>query len=569
VRCLSAGLGSLRSVTEASGQPAVLGRRLAGPVEELRSLWNRASPWISTRWAAGALFLVATAVYWIEAIGWPVERGRDAWDYLSYFLELPFGDPLFPALMVFRTPVTPIVLGVPFIVGGVALLEIVLGVLYAASIVAWSAVAHTCGRVPALITALALLLYPAYAALFHQASSDPVFACGFALWSLLAVRTVRRPSAWRFGAVGLGAAVLVLVRPPNIVLLAGVLLPLIARGRWRLRLAWAGAFLAGAAVLLGGWVLNNAVRYDDPTLVRGGSAFALFERLYRSGDIREENGPASRRLGEAIRRDILSRPPYRRLGLTVDEYLAVGSQYEFVNILQLSDRVFGWRSDYSVLGDAASEALSHGAAHGGPGRAGFLRRVARSFWRILKVRPIREESQRLPPVSTEPPPQPTAIVKGYVLPNSEALPPSTAPLTYGWFWCPSRWIERCTVKDPGLIWRDAGQQHRYRSLVRRITRWTHDLPPREGSVWVADRLTSLTLHFPREPFWLAIALVALVVRRPRRIASLVAVAVLGLLVLGIHAVSQGALAEYALPVYPAFIALTIAALFGARRRLQT
>jgi hypothetical protein len=552
-------------VSEGTGQPAVSGGRLAGSAERPRSFWDRCSPWISTRWAAGALFLVATAVYWIEAIGWPVEKGRDAWDYLSYFLELPFGDPLFPALMVFRTPVTPIVLGVPLVAGGVVLLEIVLGIMYALSIVAWSAAAHTCGRVPALLTAIALLLYPGYAGLFHEASSDPVFACGFALWALLVVRTVRSPSAWRFGFVGLGAAILVLVRPPNIVLLAAVLLPLVAHGRWRFRLVWAGAFLAGAAVLLGGWVVNNAVRYDDTTLVRGGSAFALFERLYRSGDIREENGSASRRLGEAIQRDILTRPAYRRLGVTVDDYLRAGSQYEFVSILQLSDRVFGWGSDYSVLGDAATEALSHGGEHGGSGRSGFVRRVGRSFWRLLKVRPIKEANEQLPPVASEPPPIPVWTVNGVDVPNPETLPPSEAPLTFGWFWCPSRFIERCTVKDPARVWADAGQQARYVSLARRVTGWTHDLPGRDGSTWVAERLKSIELRYPRAIFWLAVALIALLVRRPRRIAPLVAVAVFGLLVIGVHAVSQGALPEYALPIYPAFITLAIAALFGERR----
>jgi hypothetical protein len=343
----------------------------------------------------------------------------------------------------------------------------------------------------------------------------------------------------------------------------------IAKGRWRLRLAWAGAFLAGAAVLLGGWVVNNSIRYDDTTLVRGGQAFALFERLYRSGDIREENGPASRRLGAAIRRDILSRPAYRRLGLTVDHYLQAGSQYEFVNLLQLSDRVFGWGNDYAVLGDAAGEALSHGAEHGGVGRVGFLRRIGRSFWRLLKVRPITEASERLPPVSSEPPPRPTWIINGFVVPNPETLPPSTAPLTFGWFWCPSRWIERCTVKDPRLVWTDPGQQARYRSLTRRITRWTHDLPPRNGSARVARQLKRITATFPRAFFWIGVALVALALRRPRRALPVVAVAVLALLVLGIHAVSQGALPEYALPVYPAFIVLAIVALFGERRRPET
>ncbi len=549
-------------MTDAPASPAVSERRLRRPTARtLERAWTRASPWISTRWAAAGLFALATAAYWVQAIGWPLVRGRDAWDYLSYFLELPYGDPLFPALMVFRTPVTPVVLGVPLVVGGVTLLEIALGAMYALSIVAWSAAAHTCGRVPALLTAIALLAYPAYASLFHEASSDPVFACGFALWAWLVVVVVRRPSVVGFLAVGIGAALLVLTRPPNLVLVAGVALPVVAAGAWRRRLVWAAAFALGAGALLGGWVVNNDLRYHDATLVRGGSAFALFERLYRAGDIREENGPASRKLGEAIRTHILSRPPYRRLHLTVDEYLDAGNQYEFVNLLQLSDRVFGWGTGYSVLGKAASEALDHGEG----AQASFLHRITRGFWKLLLVRPVTTASVRLPPVETEPPPPATAVVHGHRLPNSQALPPSTAPLDWGWFWCSSDFIERCTVDDPALVWKNRGQQARYRSLVRRLTSWTHDLPPRDGSTWVAGHLASLDFRYPRAIFWLAAGLVALLVRRPRRIGPLVAVAIGGLLVLAVHAVSQGALPEYALPVYPAFVTLALAALFGPRR----
>ncbi len=103
--------------------------------------------------------------------------------------------------------------------------KIVLGLLYAASIVAWSATALTFGRVPALLSALLLLVYPAYATLYHQASSDAIFATGLAFWALGLARTLSRPSGWRFAALGAGIAILVLIRPANQVLLPIVLLP--------------------------------------------------------------------------------------------------------------------------------------------------------------------------------------------------------------------------------------------------------------------------------------------------------------------------------------------------------
>ena len=78
--------------------------------------------------------------------------------------------------------------GYPWHLGGSALLELVFGFLYAVTILAWSATALTFGRIPALFTAGLLLVYPAFATLYHQASSDAVFATGLALWALLLAR---------------------------------------------------------------------------------------------------------------------------------------------------------------------------------------------------------------------------------------------------------------------------------------------------------------------------------------------------------------------------------------------
>ena len=147
-------------------------------------------------------------------------KGRDTWDYLVYYLQFFDGDPPLSQVQLFRTPLTPLVVGLPMAIGGSALLEIVFGVLFAVGVVAWSATALVFGRVPALASAVLLLVYPAWATLYHQASSDAVFATGLALWALVLARTLRWPSTWGFVAIGLGIAILVLIRPANQVLLA-------------------------------------------------------------------------------------------------------------------------------------------------------------------------------------------------------------------------------------------------------------------------------------------------------------------------------------------------------------
>src|SRR4029079_15299419 len=128
---------------------------------------------------------------------------------------------------------TPIVVGLPMSIGGSAMLEIVFGVLFAVSVVAWGATALVFGRVPALASAVLLLVYPAWATVYHQASSDAVFATGLSLWARVLARPRRLPNT--AGSVGLGAgiATLVLIRPANQVLLPAVLVPLIAAAAWR------------------------------------------------------------------------------------------------------------------------------------------------------------------------------------------------------------------------------------------------------------------------------------------------------------------------------------------------
>ncbi len=90
-----------------------------------------------------------------------------------------------------RTPGTPLVAGA-LLEAGPLVAEIGAAVLYALSILAWCAVARRFGPAAAIATAAALLLYPGYVMLFHQLSSDAVFAAAFALVAWLLARALER-----------------------------------------------------------------------------------------------------------------------------------------------------------------------------------------------------------------------------------------------------------------------------------------------------------------------------------------------------------------------------------------
>ena len=512
---------------------------------------------VTTRRAAYGLFGVALVVFWLQGLGWPMAKGRDTWDYLLYYLQLFDSEPPLSQLQLFRAPLTPLAVGLPLDVGGSLLLEAVFGLFFAASVVAWSATALTFGRAPALATAALLLVYPAWATLYHQASSDAVFATGLAFSALVLARALRRPTTGRFVALGAGLAALVLIRPANQVLLPAVLVPLLAAAPRRRRLVWVGACFAAAALPLGGWAVHNAIRYDDLTVTRGGRAWVPFLRVFVADrTIAAENGPASRRLAELVRAEVLSEEPFRSLDVPVDAYLANGTNYETVRLIALSDRVLGRDSDYELLFDSALEAIRDDPAT-------YVRGVADVLWEFLMQRPLREGIGPRAQASPETP-APTFESDGVVLPNPQATI-LLEGVPYGFVWCASDYIDSCTLDDPSLVWDDPAAQRRYRELVSQVRAWDAELPSRSGQAWVTEILNRITPRFPRPPLWLAVGVVALLWRRPRGWRTIVVLWAAAAAVLGIHAASQGVAPEFSLPLYPLFIVTALGALAGERR----
>src|SRR5919201_231948 len=253
-----------------------------------------------------------------------------------------------------------------------------MSLLYAASIVAWFLAARTFGGKAALLTAVVLLLYPGYGILFHELSSDAVFAAGFAGWALLLVETTLSPTWRRFALVGLGAGVLVLIRPSNQVLLVLALLPLALRLPWRVRLASAAAFLLAAVGVIGALVLHNGVRYGDYVVVRGGNATLPFFRTFVTDKIvRPSNGPQSRELARAVQRELLPTEPYSSYGITLDDFFREASPRMQIDLVALSDRLKGWYTNDRWLREVGIEAVR---TH----QRTYARAVAGSVWGMLR-----------------------------------------------------------------------------------------------------------------------------------------------------------------------------------------
>jgi hypothetical protein len=407
-----------------------------------------------------------------------------------------------------------------------------------------------------LLVALALLVYPAYALMFHELSSEPVFAAAFALWGLLVTRAAREPSVSRFALVGLGVALLALVRPGNALLLAFVLFVFVVPGTWRRRARLATALVAAAVVPLAAWAVLNGVRFDDYALARGGNAVIPFYRAYITDKIvSPQNGPASRRLARAVRQHLVTRNPYRAYGVTVAEVFRSGSFRIHEDFYVLSDQVFGWDTNYSVLRKAGIEAVKK---HPGKYTSG----VAETIWQQLSKSYFRSPPA---PAGATPAAQPVVHVRGHALP----APSEGQPIPSG----QSVWISRpdnC-IRE---VWTSPTEHHfvfcrpsvkrRFERVVHRVNGLFAALPDRTGNAQLALRLNQASRWYPRLILWIVLGLAALLYRRPRDAGMLVAIALAALFVIVFNALGLFADPRFALPVAPAFVLFGAAALLGPR-----
>ena len=504
------------------------------------------------------LFVTALGVYSVRAVAWPLQSGRDLDEYLYAYIQLLDRHPVLPWSMLFRTPVTPVVTGGALDFLGGALAEPLMAVLFAGSVVAWAAAARYFGARVGLAVAVTLLVYPAYGIMFHELSSEPVFAGGFALWALLVTRAAAQPSVARFVLAGLGVALLALIRPGNVVLVVLALFPLTLAGRMRDRARWAAAFVVAAIIPLAGWSVVNGLRFDHYGLARGGNAVIPFYRAFITDRIvSPENGDASKRLAEAVQRHLLTREPYRSYGVTLDDVFERGSFRIHEDLYLVSDEVFGWDTDYSILRDAGVEAVRArpGAYASGVGKTIWLQ-LSESFFRDL---PTAESASTTPetialaqlPPPTEGEPIPGGQVVWISRPDNAIRQVWTSPTQY-WF----------SFADPRL-------RPRFEHVVKRRDELFAALPDRTGSTALALRLNQLSRWFPRPILWIAAGLIGIALRRPRGSATLLALGLAAFLVVALNALGLFADRHFVLPVAPAFVLLGLGGVLAARARYET
>lgn len=496
----------------------------------MRSSWRRITAFADTRAAAATCFVAALAVYGIEGIAWPLRAGRDASTYLEYYVDMWHAHPAYPFLMLFRTPLAPLLFGLTLQAGGPLLAEAAMAFAFATSVLCFALVARRIGNAAAVVAAVALLVFPAYGALFHQVSSDPVFALTFALWALALTRAVESQGPRAFVLAAIALVAMILARPGSQVLVISAIVPLALHGVWRRRLVLTAAYLGTTIALLLGWASYNGLRYGDFTVARGSAVGTPFYRTFVMEKIvRPENGPASRELANAVRTDLLRRSPYKQHHVTVSQFFSVEDDNMWDDLVVLSDRHFGWNSNYSILRRTATEAIEKHPAL-------YTHDVASGMWGEL-TSAYRWDASHVPTPAR-------ALADA---------PMSSIANIGGNRW----WLSSTPSGRPPSQFRIARQ---YRETFRLI----HDLPDRSGSATFASALNDISKIYPRMIVWILVGLAAAAVRRPRALILPLAFVGGALVVVLVTLLGYPSVAEYNLPFDPIYILFGAGALLAPR-----
>ena len=519
---------------------------------------------VGTRRGGAEIFALALVVFGVRSIALPVIPGRDFETYLRYYVQMWDWHSVEPMSMLYRTPLAPLVIGGTLdLVGGWGL-EILMALLFAASIVAWTRTSLVFGPRPALVTAAALLAYPGYGILFHTPASEPVIAAAFAAWALAVARAWVAPSFGRFAVVGAATAATALARPAFQVLVLVAALPLILHLPWRKRLVCAATCASVVLGVLGSWTILNGIRYDDYTVARGADAFLPFYRAFTTDHIvYPDNGPASRELADAVKRELLPEEPYQSYGITLDEFFSRGGPREFEDVVGITDRLWGWNSDYAQMRAVGVEAVE---AHPLRYASGVGKTILGELWKPLFVALPNDGGGGQNDSSTSNDGSQPETPSGLPVPSDDELIPaahqgffSTTPDGH----IQEKWT---SPVDHSRVFATAEMQQRYDKLAGDALALLADVPPYQGSAWLTLQYSRSSKLFPPPLLWLVAGLVGLLVRRPLRSGLALTLAGAALLVVGSQALAIYTIVEFAVPVAPALIVFGAVGLLGVTDR---
>lgn len=306
------------------------------------------------------VFASSVAVFCIYYQLWAVHAGRDFETYISYFVQMWPDKPVDHLLMLYRTPGAPLFFGVLHKIGGVNLVAVGLCLLYGVgNTLFYDVIRRSWNRVEAIVWLCIIFLLSLYNWTYHTVASESLYCFSIMLlsWGLFKAFEGQTLKRWIF--VGIAVVIAVMIRPGSLVLIVLCASPLAAPlDTLKKKMQYSLIMVVTISIPLFIYSSINYVRYGDFVVTRGSNTLIpAFRCFLLDHSMKESNGPASEKLALLISENILPTQMYQKYNVDIDLFFASGDPCMFYDLVNVSDRVYGWDSNYAVIKDAAMEAV--------------------------------------------------------------------------------------------------------------------------------------------------------------------------------------------------------------------
>jgi hypothetical protein len=324
-------------------------------------------------WILGITAILFIVLAWVKGVAFSADGN---W-FLFNYLQLNDANPVYYAMLLYWAPLSSLVYGLTFDLGGLPLLTLLQGGLALSSACALFLLARPWGRRFAWTVVVFWWFYWQLQLYYHLIGGDAMMVCLVPLW-LYALRLAVQHQKWEFWlAVGILVGLHALTRAGNLLMLASFVGILFVGKSPRLCTKHFAVAGLGLILVLLPHILNMGLRYDYWGLSRGSNTLWWAAVYIPHSIVEVDNGEATRRFGTLLEDNLLNTDLYE--GVTLETFFSTPSYRTYDDAISVLDRTEGWDSEYALLRPVAWEAIrAHPAA--------FLRDTVRDFVRLMGIK---------------------------------------------------------------------------------------------------------------------------------------------------------------------------------------
>ena len=307
----------------------------------------------------GWVMLASMVAYVLHCFGRPVGEGRDFGSYWLYYRDFWASVPEYPLVMLYRTPGAPLLFGFLFGFGSWLVVQAYFAVSYCVINIVLFRLACHWSRLAGWLTVGIVFVSTEFFYVFNTVATENPTIVMFVLWAGYGWRIRRMQKVYVWAVFALFTLVLVMIRPNHQILILAMGLPLLnTRLSIKRRLCQSLAFLAVFASGLLGYSGYNYARYGFFEVAHLSNAHLPFFRMFaHSRMIRPDHGPASAKLGEIVREDVLTKEPFVTYGVDEKTFWEGGTVRFWAHMVDAVNHRYGLEHNCAIMREAAVESM--------------------------------------------------------------------------------------------------------------------------------------------------------------------------------------------------------------------